>query len=363
MNVKKTSSLLLLSLLLLLAVTACVPREDAAPTEGGLFEGIRNALNWLFVEPGKAAAAGQFDGADFVLRLRIMFSLLTFLILFGLSETIKDQIKFSRRLRVTIAIVLSLITTIFIPGEMLATAFAAYGIVMFGFILTILILAGSVFLWAMRGTNRGIFLIKAIWSAIMATALLFLSQGMLLSGTIRKVQSVNVIPTWGSLTQITDLTEAAAFVFGVLAVYYVIRAITGPWTKDELEEGSAWSPMHEALGTAEARGRTRGGTAAASTSDATINKIKVAVDTIQSLIKDVQAAKTVKRSQFLTAAVALIDLAEKTNNRNLENAAEAFLVAVEAVSPPAAPAVAGPNDKINDARPLRVALKAVKDEL
>ncbi|RMD57983.1 hypothetical protein D6825_02350 [Candidatus Woesearchaeota archaeon] len=121
MNVKNRFGLLA-SIFALSSLSACVPGQ-----QGGLRSIFREIGNWLkliFLDISKG-------GPESVLILKLLFAFLLFVILYGIMEFLKDSLHFPRNVRLAIAAILVVISTVLVPKSILLGVAASYGIIAF----------------------------------------------------------------------------------------------------------------------------------------------------------------------------------------------------------------------------------------
>lgn len=99
------------------------------------------------------------DASD-PLGLKVLFGLFLFVLLFGVSQLVFK--KFAQGVRITLAVILAIISTILVPSSLLVTVAQTYGAVFMIFLLAIPVLGGFWILTRFKEKTKFNYVLKAL---------------------------------------------------------------------------------------------------------------------------------------------------------------------------------------------------------
>jgi len=217
--------LLPIILLLLFSMTACAQPANqggASPEEYGIWPAVHNFLNTVLVDfPSRIAEKG-YDDPTLILYIRLLFMLILFAILFSVLTALgKRNQMFSKNTSLSLALLVSAISTIFIPAQLLVGVAQAYGIAFYGGMLAVLLIGGGYIIWGkwFEGDSKASYFGKFVSCGVLTAALTFLS------GAQAGIYNWHETMSPGQLTQvfsgINDITALGSAIFFFMSIYYL----------------------------------------------------------------------------------------------------------------------------------------------
>ncbi|TKJ17598.1 hypothetical protein CEE44_03630 [Candidatus Woesearchaeota archaeon B3_Woes] len=205
---KKGLFIVILCLLSLFSITACDPNESLGQ-DGDLFLTIKNSdlIQGLF-----GASDGTTSLADDIIMMRLLFAILIFAALYGASQ-LPPIGNMAKNPRIVISIVISIISVIAIPGDLLKIAAQTYG----GFILFVLLavpigFGAYLILGVFTQPTKAHFGIRFFISMLLWGLVYKISDGAIISGGAEGV--------WGVIGSIASF---ATWIFAIMTFYFFIR--------------------------------------------------------------------------------------------------------------------------------------------
>ncbi len=181
-------------------------------------------LSFIFKDLSEKVLQGDASG---IIGARILFLILIFSVLFGVSQIVLGT--WQKNIRMAIALILALVSSLAIPGGLLITASQVWGGAVWLAMVLVPVIAGfyALYEWkVLQGETRGVYFTKLIIASVILFISTYLAGGV--AGFVGAAETV-VSGLWEGFDTIFTLLSF----FSLILVGYYIFKIISPGEKVE----------------------------------------------------------------------------------------------------------------------------------